>query len=106
MGQAGRAVIDGSAPARIEIDQADFAGPAAFPEHGSEGFGVWHGIVTRTEFGRTKIGKLSSGSGRGSGSPRLERFFSEKPERVAGCEMALDAEGVLDGGVNGQEALG
>ena len=44
--------------------------------------------------------------GRGGGSPRPERFVSEDAERAAGCEMALDVERVLDGGVNGQEALG
>jgi hypothetical protein len=47
-----------------------------------------------------------SSSGRGGGSPRPERFVSEEAERVAGCEMALDVEGVEDSGVNGQEALG
>jgi hypothetical protein len=35
-----------------------------------------------------------------------ERFVSEDAERAAGCEMALDVESVLDGGVNRQEALG
>ena len=55
---------------------------------------------------RAKIGSLNSGSGRGGGSPRPERFVSEDAERAAGCEMALDVERVLDGGVNGQEALG
>jgi len=64
------------------------------------------GAVTRTEFGRTKIGKPNSDSGGGGGSPRLESFVSEDAERAAGCEMALDVEGVVDGGVNGQEALG
>jgi hypothetical protein len=53
-----------------------------------------------------KLEKLSSDSGRGGGSPRPERFFSEDAERAAGCEMALDVECVVDGGVNGQEALG
>ena len=48
----------------------------------------------------------SSSSGGGGGSPRPESFFSEDAERAAGCEMALDVESVLDGGVNGQEALG
>jgi hypothetical protein len=66
----------------------------------------WRGAVTRTEFGRTKIGSPSSGSGRGSSSPRSERFLSEDAERAAGDEMALDVESVLDCGVNGQEALG
>src|SRR5271157_4186392 len=42
----------------------------------------------------------------GGGSPRPERFVSEDAECAAGCEMALDVKGVLDGGVNGQEALG
>jgi len=64
------------------------------------------GAVTRTEFGRAQYGSPSSGSGRGGGSPRLERFFSEDVERVAGGEMALDVEGVENGGVNGQQALG
>jgi hypothetical protein len=61
--------------------------------------------VTRTEFGRTKIGKPDSDSGRSGGSPGAESFCSEGPERAAGCEMALNVESVLDGGVNGQEAL-
>jgi hypothetical protein len=43
---------------------------------------------------------------RGSGSPRPEGVVSEDAERAARCEMALDIESVLDGGVNGQEALG
>ena len=68
--------------------------------------GVDSGVVTRTKFGRVKIGSLSSGSGRGGGSPRPERFVSEDAERAAGCEMALDVERVLDGGVNRQESLG
>jgi hypothetical protein len=42
---------------------------------------------------------------RGSGSPRPQGVLSEDAERAAGCEMALDVESVLDGGVNGQEAL-
>jgi hypothetical protein len=54
---------------------------------------------------RAKIGSPNSGSGCGSSSPRLESFFSEDAERAAGCEMALDVERVVDGGVNGQEAL-
>jgi hypothetical protein len=37
--------------------------------------------------------------------PRPESFFSEGAEHAVGCEMALDVESVLDGGVNGQEAL-
>ena len=63
------------------------------------------GAVTRTEFGRTKIGSPSSGSGRGSSPPRPERFVSEDAKRAAGSEMALDVERVVDGGVNGQETL-
>ena len=57
-------------------------------------------------FGRVKIGRLSSGSGRGGGSPHPERFVSEDAERAAGCEMTRDVERVVNGGVNGQEALG
>jgi hypothetical protein len=51
-------------------------------------------VVTRTKFGR------------GGGSPCSERFVSEDAERAAGCEMALDIERVLGGGVNRQESLG
>jgi hypothetical protein len=36
----------------------------------------------------------------------VERFVSEESERGAGCEMALDIESVVDGGVSGEEALG
>ena len=64
------------------------------------------GPVTRTEFGRTKIGSPSSGSGRCGGSPRPERFVSEDAKRTAGSEMTLDVERVVNGGVNGQETLG
>jgi hypothetical protein len=88
------------------------SGPAA--DHRREragatrGSGAWGagGAVTGTEFGRAKIGKPSSDSGHGGGSPCPERFVSEDAERAAGCEMALDVESVLDGGVNRQEALG
>ena len=54
---------------------------------------------------RAKIGSANPGSGRSSRAPRLESFHSEGAKRATGCEMALDVEGVLDGGVNGQEAL-
>jgi hypothetical protein len=64
------------------------------------------GTVTRTEFARAQFAIPSLGSGRGGGSPRPHRFVSEDAERVAGCEMALDVECVVDNGVNGQEALG
>ena len=36
----------------------------------------------------------------------LERFVSENAESAARCEMALDVECVVDGGVNRQESLG
>ena len=56
-------------------------------------------------FDRTRVGRLGSYSGRGRGLPILKRFASEGAERVAGNEMALDVEGVLDRGVNGKKAL-
>jgi hypothetical protein len=64
------------------------------------------GAVTRTQIGRAQSGGANSGSGRGGGFPCPERFVSKDAERVAGCEMALDVEGVEDRGVNRQEALG
>jgi hypothetical protein len=56
------------------------------------------GAVTRTEFGRAKIGKPSSDSGRGGDSPRTDGFLSEDAERAAGCEMALDVEDPMESG--------
>jgi hypothetical protein len=53
-----------------------------------------------------KIGSLSQVQIAGGGSPRPERFVSEDAERAAGCDVALDIERVLDGGVNRQESLG
>ena len=64
------------------------------------------GAVTGTEFGRAKIVEPNSDSGCGGSSPRPKRFVSEDTERAAGCEMTLDVESVLHGGVNRQEALG
>jgi hypothetical protein len=64
------------------------------------------GAVTQTEFSPAPFGSPGSDSCRGGGSPRPESFFSEVAERAAGCKMARDVEGVLNGGVNGQEALG
>jgi len=62
---------------------------------------------TRTKFGPREDWKSQLRySGRGSSSPRLESFFSEDAEHAAGCDMALDVESILDGGVNRQEALG
>ena len=55
---------------------------------------------------RAKFASPSSSSGRGSNSPRPERFVPEDAERVTGCEMTLEVESVVDGGMNRQEALG
>jgi catalase len=43
----------------------------------------------RTEFGPAQLGSPSSGSGRGGGSPRLIRFFSEDAERAVGGEIGV-----------------
>jgi hypothetical protein len=56
-------------------------------------------------FGRTRVGRLGSCSGRGRRLPILKRFASESAERIAGNKMALDVEGVLDRDVNGEEPL-
>ena len=52
-----------------------------------------------------KSEELGLDSSRGCCPPIPEGFASEGAERVAGNKMALDVEGVLDGGVNGQEPL-
>ena len=48
---------------------------------------------------------LGSCSGRSRRPPILKRFASESAERIAGNEMALDVERVVDCGMNGQEPL-
>ena len=63
------------------------------------------GVVTLTWIGAARGLEGALTSGRGGGSPRPEGFLSEDAERAAGCEMALEVESVLDGGVNRQEAL-
>jgi hypothetical protein len=52
-----------------------------------------------------KSEELGLDSSRGRCPPIPEGFASEGAERVAGNKMALDVEGVLDGGVNRQEPL-
>src|SRR5580704_1996927 len=63
------------------------------------------GVVTSTWIGAARGLEGPLISGRGGGSPRPERFVSEDAKRAAGCEMALDVESVLEGGMNGQKAL-
>ena len=48
---------------------------------------------------------LGSSSGRSRCPPILERFASEGAEGLAGNKIALNAECIVDGGLNGQEAL-
>ena len=55
--------------------------------------------------GRTRVKGLGSCSGRSRRPPILKRFASESAERIAGNEMALDVERVLDCGMNGREPL-
>jgi hypothetical protein len=50
--------------------------------------------------------RLGSSSGRGRRPPILQRFVSENAERVAGNQMALNTERIVDCGVRRQEALG
>ena len=54
---------------------------------------------------QTKVRGLGSSSGRSRCPPVLQRFPSEDAERFAGNKIALNAEGIVDGGLNGQEAL-
>ena len=63
------------------------------------------GLSRKLGSGRRRGEGLGSCSGRSRGPPILKRFASEGAERVAGNEMALDVEGVLDRGVNGKKAL-
>jgi hypothetical protein len=52
-----------------------------------------------------KSERLGLNSSRGRCPPVPEGFASEGAERVAGNKIALDVEGVLDGGGNGQKPL-
>ena len=59
--------------------------------------GRWHtNLNWRREVRKSQLGSCSRRS-----SPRLERLVAEDAEATASGEMALDVEGVLDGGVNG-----
>ena len=78
----------------------------ALPNTAACGYHTWNatwGPVTRTEFGGAKL-EVPDEVLAAVRSPRPERLVSEDAERAAGCGMALDVDGVLDGGVNGQEA--
>ena len=63
------------------------------------------GLSRELGSGRTRVEGLGSCSGRSRSPPILKRFASESAERIAGNEMTLDVERVLDCGVNGQEPL-
>ena len=63
------------------------------------------GVVTITWLWPKESRGLSLSSGCGRRPPILEGFASEEAERAAGDKMALDVEGVVDGGVSGQEPL-
>ena len=72
-----------------------FLGPLIFTPYARDVAGA----VTRTEFGRAKIVKPSSDSGRGAARDVRESFLSEDAERTGGCEMAPDVESALDAGI-------
>ena len=63
------------------------------------------GLSRKLGSGRTRVEGRGSSSGRSRRPPILKRFASESAERIAGNEMTLDVERVLDCGVNGQEPL-
>ena len=73
---------------------------------GVNGAELLQGLSRELGSGRTRVEGLGSCSGHGGGPPILKRFASESAERIAGNEMALDVERVLDGRVNRQELLG
>ena len=70
-----------------------------------EAQGPLRGLSRELGSGRTRVEGLGSCSGRSRRPPILKRFASESAERIAGNEMALDVERVLDCGMNGQEPL-
>jgi hypothetical protein len=82
----------------------------AAPPHAAKiGFGrgmSFAGTVTGTRlWPKRKSEGLDSCSGHSRRAPILQRFASESTERVAGNKMALNVEGIVDGGVKGQEPL-
>ncbi len=66
---------------------------------------LWAGLSRELGSGRTRVEELGSRLGRSRRLPILKRFPSKSAERIAGNEMALDVERVLDCGMNGQEPL-
>ena len=63
--------------------------------------GAVTGTVIRSQSAARRFSRLS----RGSRSPGVKCLTSEEAKRFAGCEVTLGVEGVLDGGMNRQEAL-
>jgi hypothetical protein len=63
------------------------------------------GFVMATCFWLGEIVNHDRVSGGCSRSTGLEGFCSQDAVRVAGCEMALDVESVVDSGMHRQEAL-
>jgi acylphosphatase len=99
--KSSKANIIGEAPAPVDPNLRTFT---VFSRT-SKSRNISNGVVTGTIFGRARIVSRTSGSGRRSSSPRPEGFLSQDAERAAGCEMALDIESVLEGGMNRQESL-
>jgi hypothetical protein len=63
------------------------------------------GLSRELGAGRTRSRRARSCSGGSCRPPTLKRFASESAERIAGNEMTLDVECVLDCGMDGQEPL-
>jgi hypothetical protein len=66
---------------------------------------IYRGLSRELGSGRTRVKGFGSCSGRSRRPPILKRFASKSAERIAGNEMALDVERVLDCGMNGEEPL-
>jgi putative transposase len=68
---------------------------------GKDAGGLCHGNIKRL----AESPQDGSGSCRGGRSPSVKCPVPEDAERGTGCKVALGVEGVVDGGMNRQEAL-
>ena len=63
------------------------------------------GAVNLTKAGRSWTSELSGSSSSGHGPPRVHRVTAELAHCLASDQMTLDIEGVVDGGVGGENPL-
>ncbi len=69
-------------------------------------FGQALGVVTLSNCSHVNFAKKFCSSGSSSSLPYAHRLIAKLAQRLTGNQMALDVEGVVDGGVSGEKSLG